>query len=64
VAAGYKEIVLTGINIGDFDGGEKPPRRLEELVRLVDAIEGVERIRVSSIDPDEVDDDLAAHVVP
>lgn len=62
IANGYKEIVLTGINIGDFDGGVakgEPPVRLAELVRLVDRIPGLERLRISSIDPDEVDDDLA-----
>ena len=62
IANGYKEIVLTGINIGDFDGakpaGEKPDR-LADLVRAVDRVPGIERLRVSSIDPDEVDDDLA-----
>lgn len=61
VQNGYKEVVLTGINIGDFDGGGK--MRLHELVREVDQIEGLERIRISSIDPDEVDDDLAASVL-
>lgn len=62
IANGYKEVVLTGINIGDFDGGvaqEETPVRLAELVRLVDRIPGLERLRISSIDPDEVDDDLA-----
>ena len=62
VKAGFKEVVITGINVGDFDGapeeGEKPVR-LAELVRSVDAIEGLKRLRVSSIDPDEVDEDLA-----
>jgi threonylcarbamoyladenosine tRNA methylthiotransferase MtaB len=62
IANGYKEVVLTGINIGDFDGapeaGEKPVR-LAELVRAVDGLEGLERLRVSSIDPDEVDNELA-----
>ncbi|MBS0653149.1 MAG: tRNA (N(6)-L-threonylcarbamoyladenosine(37)-C(2))-methylthiotransferase MtaB, partial [Verrucomicrobia bacterium] len=62
VANGYKEVVLTGINIGDFDGapqeGEKPAR-LSDLIRAVDAVEGLSRLRVSSIDPDEVDEDLA-----
>ncbi len=61
VANGYKEIVLTGINIGDFDGapqdGEKT-ERLSDLVRAVDQIPGLKRLRLSSIDPDEVDDDL------
>ncbi len=59
---GYKEIVLTGINVGDFDGapkeGEKPVK-LSELVRAVDQLEGLKRLRVSSIDPDEVDEDFA-----
>lgn len=56
VKNGYKEVVLTGINIGDFvtEKGE----RLADLIRIVDGIEGVERIRVSSIDPDEIDDAL------
>ncbi|MBX3719909.1 MAG: tRNA (N(6)-L-threonylcarbamoyladenosine(37)-C(2))-methylthiotransferase MtaB [Parachlamydiales bacterium] len=62
IANGYKDVVLTGINIGDFDGapqeGEKPAR-LSDLIRAVDAIDGLERLRVSSIDPDEVDEDLA-----
>lgn len=66
IANGYKEIVLTGINIGDFDGaqpeGEKPDK-LADLVRVVDAIPGLERLRVSSIDPDEVDNDLAEAIL-
>ena len=66
VANGFREIVLTGINIGDFDGapneGENPVR-LADLVRAVDAVEGVERLRISSIDPDEVDDDLMEAVL-
>lgn len=66
IANGYKEVVLTGINIGDFDGGvekEEIPIRLAELVRVVDRIPGLERLRISSIDPDEVDDDLAGAVL-
>ena len=63
---GFKEIVLTGINIGDFDGnpleGEEPVR-LAQLVRAVDALEGLQRLRISSIDPDEVDEDLLDAVV-
>ncbi len=61
IASGYKEVVLTGINIGDFDGAPEPhesPVRLADLVRAVDQIEGLKRLRISSIDPDEVDDDL------
>ncbi|MBM3198598.1 MAG: tRNA (N(6)-L-threonylcarbamoyladenosine(37)-C(2))-methylthiotransferase MtaB [Chlamydiae bacterium] len=66
VDSGFKEIVLTGINIGDFDGDPapgEPPTRLATLVRAIDAIEGVKRLRISSIDPDEVDDDLMEAVL-
>jgi threonylcarbamoyladenosine tRNA methylthiotransferase MtaB len=62
IANGFKEIVLTGINIGDFDGGvaeNEPPVRLAQLIHIIDNIPGLERLRVSSIDPDEVDDELA-----
>lgn len=63
---GYKEIVLTGINIGDFDGapveGEEKVT-LAALVRAVDQVPGLERLRVSSIDPDEVDDHLMDAII-
>ena len=62
VKNGYQEVVLTGINIGDFDGARQPgekPDRLSDLIRAIDAIPGLARLRVSSIDPDEVDQDLA-----
>jgi threonylcarbamoyladenosine tRNA methylthiotransferase MtaB len=59
IANGYKEVVITGINVGDFDGGGK----LADLVRAVDAIDGLKRLRISSIDPDEVDEDLADAVI-
>lgn len=60
---GYKEIVLTGINIGDFDGGEEGGASLAELVSEVDGLPGLERLRLSSIDPDEVDDELADAII-
>lgn len=59
VANNYKEVVITGINVGDFDGGG----RLADLVRSVDSVKGLKRLRISSIDPDEVDDDLADAVI-
>lgn len=61
VQNGFKEIVLTGINIGDFDGGGDAT--LAQLVREVDQMEGLDRIRISSIDPDEVDDALLDAVI-
>jgi threonylcarbamoyladenosine tRNA methylthiotransferase MtaB len=59
IANGYKEVVITGINVGDFDGGGT----LADLVRAVDQLEGLKRLRISSIDPDEVDEDLADAVL-
>lgn len=59
IKTGYQEIVLTGINVGDFDGGGT----LADLVRSVDAIDGVRRLRISSIDPDEVNDALLSAVI-
>ena len=62
IANGYKEIVLTGINIGDYDGGDGS-KRLSDLVVAMNRLEGLERIRISSIDPDEVEDDLLQAVI-
>jgi threonylcarbamoyladenosine tRNA methylthiotransferase MtaB len=59
VANGYKEVVITGINVGDFDGGG----RLADLVRQIDAIAGLKRLRISSIDPDEIDEDLQDAII-
>jgi threonylcarbamoyladenosine tRNA methylthiotransferase MtaB len=62
IANGYKEVVITGINVGDFDGNkpeEEKPDTLADLIRAVDAIPGLKRLRLSSIDPDEVTEDLA-----
>ncbi len=55
VASGYQDIVITGINVGDF---EDEGRGLADLIRAVDKVEGVKRLRLSSIDPDEVDESL------
>jgi len=51
-ATDVKEIVLTGVNIGDFgiqDGKRK--ERFLDLVKAVDQVEGIDRIRISSIEP-------------
>lgn len=59
VKSGTKEIVLTGINIGDFDGANlENPQRLPILIKELEKVQGLEQIRISSIDPDEVDDAL------
>ena len=68
LAAGHREIVLTGINIGTYDGGwsERGHRgshtasalTLAQLVRRILDETAVERIRLSSIEPQHVDDEL------
>ena len=51
-----KEIVLTGVNIGDF--GEATGERFIDLVKALDGVEGISRYRISSIEPDLLDDEL------
>lgn len=55
-AEGGKEIVLTGVNIGDF--GETTNERFVDLVKALDRVEGIHRYRISSIEPDLLDDEL------
>ena len=54
-AQGIKEIVLTGVNIGDYGKGEFGNKKHEhtflELVVALDKVEGIERLRISSIEP-------------
>lgn len=58
-AEGGKEIVLTGVNIGDF--GATTNERFVELVKALDKVEGIQRYRISSIEPDLLDDELIAY---
>ena len=55
-ADGGKEIVLTGVNIGDF--GKTTGESFIDLVRALDGIEGIERYRISSMEPDLLSDEL------
>lgn len=55
-AQGGKEIVLTGVNIGDFGHGRED--NLLDLCRELDKIEGIERYRISSIEPNLLTDEL------
>lgn len=55
-AEGGKEIVLTGVNIGDF--GETTNERFVDLVKALDKVGGIKRYRISSIEPDLLDDEL------
>lgn len=55
-AAGVKEIVLTGVNTGDF--GRKSGESFLELLKRLNAVEGIERYRISSIEPNLLTDDI------
>lgn len=59
-AEGGKEIVLTGVNIGDF--GKTTGESFYDLIRKLDEIEGIERYRISSIEPDLLTDDIIEFV--
>ncbi|MDZ4823015.1 MAG: tRNA (N(6)-L-threonylcarbamoyladenosine(37)-C(2))-methylthiotransferase MtaB [Flavobacteriales bacterium] len=60
IASGAKEIVLTGVNIGDF--GTAYGETLLQLVEKLDALQGVERFRISSIEPNLLTEDIIAFV--
>ncbi len=56
--AGGKEIVLTGVNIGDF--GKNTGETFLDLLRALDSVDGIERYRISSIEPDLLTDEIIA----
>jgi threonylcarbamoyladenosine tRNA methylthiotransferase MtaB len=62
VQTGVKEIVLTGINLGDFGkgftGGKRKEEDFFELVKALEAVEGVERYRISSIEPNLLSNEI------
>lgn len=60
VAEGGKEIVLTGVNIGDF--GKTTGESFFDLVKALDLVEGVERYRISSIEPNLLTDEIIDYV--
>ena len=63
---GIKEIVLTGVNIGDYGKGEFGNKKHEhtflELVKELDKVEGIHRLRISSIEPNLLQDETIAFV--
>ena len=60
-AKNIKEIVLTGVNIGDYGKGEFGNKRHEhtflDLIKELDQVDGIERIRISSIEPNLLKDE-------
>ncbi len=55
-AAGQKEIVITGINTGDF--GRTTGERFIDLLRELDGVDGIERYRISSIEPNLITNEI------
>ena len=66
---GIKEVVLTGVNLGDFGYGQleglgrtKRKESFYDLIRALDTVEGIERFRISSIEPNLLTDEIIAFV--
>jgi threonylcarbamoyladenosine tRNA methylthiotransferase MtaB len=63
---GIKEIVLTGVNIGDYGKGEfgnkKHKHTFLDLVQALDKVEGIERLRISSIEPNLLKNEIIEFV--
>jgi threonylcarbamoyladenosine tRNA methylthiotransferase MtaB len=55
-SGGIKEIVLTGVNIGDF--GKSTGESFSDLIKALSATAGIERIRLSSVEPNLLSDDI------
>ena len=56
IGQGYKEIVLTGVNVGDY--GHAAGGGLPDLLRVLAGVEGLERIRISSVEPNLFTEEL------
>lgn len=65
-AQDIKEIVLTGVNIGDYGKGESGNKRhehsFEDLVKALEKVEGIQRLRISSIEPNLLTDETIRQV--
>ncbi len=62
-ASGVKEIVLTGVNLGDFGirNGQREDKFFD-LVKALDEVEGIDRVRISSIEPNLLTDEIIEFV--
>ncbi len=61
-----KEIVLTGVNIGDFgkghEGGRRPNEQFIDLIKALDTVDGIDRFRISSIEPNLLTNEIVEFV--
>jgi threonylcarbamoyladenosine tRNA methylthiotransferase MtaB len=60
VKSGIKEIILTGVNIGDF--GKSTNETFFDLIKALEKVEGIERIRISSIEPNLLKNEIIEFV--
>lgn len=56
-SSGFKEIILTGIHIGSF-GKDRGEKRLIDLIEAIAEVDGIKRIRLSSVEPNIIDEDF------
>lgn len=61
-AQGVKEIVLTGVNTGDYGKGLEEKVEFFDIVKMLEKVDGVERIRISSIEPNLLKNEIIEHV--
>lgn len=65
-ATGVQEIVLTGVNLGDFgkgpDGNKKSEESFYDLIQQLDTVDGIQRYRISSIEPNLLSEDIIRFV--
>jgi threonylcarbamoyladenosine tRNA methylthiotransferase MtaB len=59
-SSGIKEIILSGVNIGDF--GKSTDETFFDLIKNLEKVDGIERIRISSIEPNLLTDEIIEHV--
>jgi threonylcarbamoyladenosine tRNA methylthiotransferase MtaB len=60
VKQGFKEVVLTGVNIGDF--GKSSGETFRDLLTALERVEGLQRLRIGSIEPNLLNDDIIRQV--
>ncbi len=58
--SGIKEIILTGVNIGDF--GKSTNETFFDLIKALEEVKGIERIRISSIEPNLLKDEIIEYI--
>lgn len=62
MAAGTYEIVLTGVNTGDWGRGLDTGQKFFDLVKALDNVEGLRRVRISSIEPNLITDEILEYI--